>query len=340
MKVTMQHVANEVGVTKMTVSNAYSKPDRVSAELRERIFVAARRLGYGGPDAAARAFARGSIGVVGIILTDSPAEAFVDETAVVFMAAIADALSERALAMALVPGRTTPDRVPARDLALDGALVYGCSADSDALRTLLGRGLPLVTVDQEPVDGISAVNIDDYGGARRAAEHLAGLGHQHVAAVTVDDAGTGFTGHTTERLRGWRDGLGGRPLKLAARPGTLTEADGYELALDLLRQPERPTAILCFSDTAAFGVLGAAREAGLAVPEDLSVVGFDDSPAVARHGLTTVRQDLDAKGRAAVAALYAAMDAAAAGKAPSPQRLLLPTEIAVRNTTAPPRNQK
>ena len=336
MKVTMQQVADEVGVTKMTVSNAYSKPDRVSSEMRERIFDAARRLGYTGPDAAARAFARGSSGVVGIILTDAPAEAFADDVAVAFMAAIADTLSERALTMALVPGRTTADRVPARDLALDGAIVYGCSADSAAFRAMLTRGLPMVTVDQQPVDGIPAVNIDDYDGARQAAEHLARLGHRHIATVTVETPHTQWAGHITERLRGWRDGLGGHRPDVAARPGTLTETDGYELALGLLETPDRPTAILCFSDTAALGVLRAASQLGLSIPEDLSVVGFDDSLQAARTGLTTVHQDLRAKGHAAVNALYQAMDATDAAKAGPAQRILLPTHLSVRTSTAPP----
>ncbi|HEY8302176.1 MAG TPA: LacI family DNA-binding transcriptional regulator [Jatrophihabitans sp.] len=336
MKITMQDVADAVGVSRMTISNAYSRPDKLSAALRERIFEAARTLGYTGPDAAARAFARGSTGVVGIILTDTPAEAFVDEVAVSLMAAIADQLADRGLAMALVPGRVTADRVPARDLALDGAIGYGCSADSAAFGLMIGRRVPLVTVDQPPVDGVPAVNIDDYGGARQAAEHLARLGHRRVAAVTVA-MDQDVAGHAAERLRGWRDGLADRELQVAARPGTLTEAHGYELARSVLDSPERPTAVVCFSDTAALGVLRAADDVGLSVPEDLSVVGFDDSTAAARAGLSTVHQDVPAKGRAAVQALYEVMDADDTAAADPNPRILLPTQLTPRTSTAPPR---
>ncbi|MGZ4598804.1 MAG: LacI family DNA-binding transcriptional regulator [Oryzihumus sp.] len=333
-RVTMQQVADAVGVTKMTVSNAYSRPERLSPGMRERILATAAELGYAGPDATARALARGRSGVVGVLLTDSPLEAFVDEVAVEFMATIARGLSTRALSMTLLAASRTPELVPARDLPMDGVVVYGCSADSEALGVVLERRLPTVIVDQALVEGTSSVNIDDRGGARAAAAHLHALGHRRVAAISPAPV-AGYRGHTTERLQGWREGLDGGRLDAVTVAGTLSAADGAALARDLLSGPHPPTAVLCFSDTIAAGVLEAADQLGVRVPGDLSVVGFDDSPLAVRLGLTTVRQDVTTKGEAVVEALLRAMDARAADRPLPVARTQLPTELVVRTSTGP-----
>jgi DNA-binding LacI/PurR family transcriptional regulator len=110
-------------------------------------------------------------------------------------------------------------------------------------------------------------------------------------------------------------------------------------ARELLQRPDRPTAILCFSDVTAYRVIRTAEELGLRVPQDLSVVGFDDSPLARRMhpALTTVRQDVRAKGQAAAAALTSAIEAAQSGKKPPrAKRVVLPTELVIRASTAPP----
>src|SRR5690606_34131971 len=105
---------------------AFSRPDQLSAELRERILAAAEQLGYVGPDPAARALARGTVGAVGVLLTDRLSDAFQDAVATSFLAAVADALAARGLALTLLTPATGADTVPARDVAVDGALVYVC----------------------------------------------------------------------------------------------------------------------------------------------------------------------------------------------------------------------
>ena len=135
-------------------------------------------------------------------------------------------------------------------------------------------------------------------------------------------------------MLGWRDVLdaaGIEPLVATApyRPATAA----LDAALTLLDRPDRPTAVVCFSDAFALGVIRAAESLGLSVPGDVSVVGFDDSPiaAVTRPPLTTVRQDVARKGELAVASLLAVMR----GQQP-PDDVLLPTELVVRESTAPP----
>jgi DNA-binding LacI/PurR family transcriptional regulator len=349
--VTLQTIADRVGVSRMTVSNAFSKPDQLSVELRQRILTAADELGYAGPDPAARALARGTTSAVGVLLTDSLRAAFTDEVATMFLGAIADELAPTGFALTLLSSSERADVVPARDVPMDGALVYSCDTQSPAVNWLIRRKLPLVFVDQDPKPGIPSVNIDDRSGARAAAQHLIDLGHRRVGIVTTNLSGPDgvvvgdqdlSVGHVLrQRMLGWTDALDAAGIKptIVQQQRSGDEAGRVAGGL-LLDQQDRPTAILCFSDATAYGVVRAAEDRGIAIPGDLSLVGFDDNPVARRMRppLTTVRQDVDAKGRAAAAALTAMIQRAREGSAPTRARhLVLPTELVVRASTAPPR---
>ena len=307
----------------------------------------AEELGYAGPDAAGRALARRRTGLVGVLLTSSPDEAFENLVALRFVSAIARALTPRSLSLALLSGHQADGLVPATDIAMDGLVVYSCLADDETSRTLMKRRLPMVLVDQPARPGISSVNIEDEDGAAQASRHVVELGHREVAIVVPWlDAPEGVAGldpsilvegKLRARLRGWAGPLeqAGLPHRVIGLPWELDHADAMRLGERLLAGPRPPTAILCFSDLIARGVIEAAAARGLAVPRDLTVVGFDDDPlaAAGRPALTSVRQDLDAKGRAAARALFEAMDAGARGL---PTHTLLPTELVVRDSSAPP----
>jgi DNA-binding LacI/PurR family transcriptional regulator len=129
-KVTLQSIADRVGVSRMTVSNAFSRPDQLSADLREKILAAAAELGYVGPDPAARALARGRTGSVGLMLNERISEAFEDAVASKFLASVADALATHGLALTLLTRAEGTTFVPARDVAMDGVLVYICEPES------------------------------------------------------------------------------------------------------------------------------------------------------------------------------------------------------------------
>jgi DNA-binding LacI/PurR family transcriptional regulator len=350
-RVTLQTIADRVGVSRMTVSNAFSRPDQLSPAMRERIFAAAQELGYAGPDPTARALAKGTTGAVGIVLTDSLRYAFTDLVATSFLGAIADELAPTGLALTLLTSGGTGDIVPARDVAIDGALLYSCDVESPALGWLTRRRLPLVLVDQDPVDGFASVNVADRLGARAAAQHLVNLGHRRIGLMltgaagprgVIDDADHLVEGYPpTQRRLGWLDALhaaGITPLVVRERKSQADEV--RRTARLLLDRDDRPTAVLCFSDTVAFGVVQAAGDLGLHVPDDLSVVGFDDHPMAGqiRPALTTVRQDVEDKGRAAASALTAAIAGARTGATGEPRQVLLPTELIVRESTAPPRS--
>jgi DNA-binding LacI/PurR family transcriptional regulator len=255
------------------------------------------------------------------------------------------------LALTLLTSASGGDVVPARDVALDGAVVYSCDPTVSDVDWLLRRGLPLVFVDQDPVEGITSVNVDDRGGARAAAQHLIDLGHRRVAIMTAALGGVlGVLGDpledlarskhaSRERLLGYLDVLAAAGVTpVVHRQGHSDDEAAYVAALGLLAGDDRPTGVLCFSDVIAHGVVRAAEELGLEVPRDLSVVGFDDSPLARRlrPHLTTVRQDVAEKGRVSAAELRRTMAAVSEGVTAEVDRIVLPTELVVRDSTAPP----
>ena len=345
---TLQTIADAVGVSRMTVSNAFSRPDQLSAELRDRILSTATRLGYTGPDPSARALAKGAVGTIGLMLTDRWERAFSDEIATRLLAAISEELGASGRGLTLLGSSSDGTFVPSRDVPLDGALVYSCGANSEAVEFLVRRRLPLVFLDQRPVEGFPSLNIDDRGGATAAARHLVELGHRRVALITKVDAPLGLLADwrradapftSWSRLEGWAAGLaeaGIDPI-VVVNADDSSEAAGRQAAQPLLGMApgHRPTAVLAYSDRIAQGVIEAAHDAGLDVPADLSVVGFDDADfsARTRPTLTTVHQDVARKGHEATALLLEAI----ARRAPQhTDHRVLPTELVVRGSTAPP----
>jgi DNA-binding LacI/PurR family transcriptional regulator len=347
-RATLQTIADRVGVSRATVSNAFSRPDQLSTGLRARILAVADDLGYAGPDPTARMLARGSTGAVGVLLPESLRHAFTDEVLTGFLGAVADALGPTGLALTLLAPGDHGDVVPARDVPMDGALLCSVDPTSEAAGWLVRRGLPLVVVDQVPVEGMSSVSVEDRRGARAAARHLLDLGHRHVGILigglgpvprlVPRPAAGDVAGHTgQERLGGWLEVLepAGARVTVANHPyGYRSAADAARLLLDVA---DPPSAVLCFSDAMAADLVRVAEGLGVRVPDDVSVVGFDDSPLAGRlrPPLTTVRQDVDAKGRAAARALHDAVQRSHGGRPATPERVRLATELVVRGSAVP-----
>jgi len=355
-RVTLQTVADAVGVSRTTVSNAYSRPDQLAPDLRRRILGVAADLGYAGPDPAARSLRRGRAGAVGLLFSEALGYAFTDPAVVLFLQGVAEAGEPASVGLLLLPAPPgAPEAPGVRDAVVDGFLVYSVPDGYPGLRAVLDRRLPTVTVDEPVAPGPGPapgfVGIDDRAGARALAQHLLDLGHRRVGVVTdrmaPDDRRGRYDpgGHREapsrvgrERLAGYADALTAAGV---AWPGVPiveefpnTVAAGRAAASALLDVADPPTAILAITDQLALGVLVAARERGLRVPEDLSVTGFDDVPAAAHADppLTTVRQPLVEKGRAAARLLLDLI-------AERPTRHVdLPADLVVRASTAPPRS--
>jgi DNA-binding LacI/PurR family transcriptional regulator len=338
-RLTLATVAAELGVSRMTVSNAFNRPDQLSPELRARVLAKARELGYGGPDPGARALSRGKTGSIGVILDAPLTLAFSDPAAVQLMEGVASVCEERELGMALVPRITGKDAELVRSALVDGFVVYCMGDDDPRMDAMIERRLPFALIDHAPDSAALTVNVDDRGAARATAEHLVNLGHRRLGVVlgwdnphpTADEALQAMHYHVDrERLIGWREGIEGAgiPWDTVA----LASAPGFDLGTGrlaggkLLDDANRPTAIVCTSDVMALGVLQAARDRGVAVPQQLSVTGFDDTPEAVRAGLTTVHQPHREKGAAALRLLLGADQQAS---------VLLPTEFVPRSSTAP-----
>jgi LacI family transcriptional regulator len=219
---------------------------------------------------------------------------------------------------------------------VDGAALMGVDADDPELRRLARSGLPCVGVDVElGGDDAAYVASDNVGGGRLAVEHLVSLGHRRIATI----AGPMETRPGRDRLRGYRDAL--RDAGLAFRDEYVGMGDfyldsGVRAAAELLALDEPPTAIAAASDLMAVGALRAASAAGARVPDDLSVVGFDDIMLAAHlePALTTIRQDKAGLGAAAARALLARVDGPEEGVE---EHLTLEVQLVERATTAPAR---
>jgi DNA-binding LacI/PurR family transcriptional regulator len=348
-RATLQTIADRLGVSRSTVSNAYNRPDQLAPELRARILAVARELGYPGPDPAARRLRSGRSGVIGLLFTEALSYAFRDPAAVVFLRELAREAEAAGTALLLIPSPPGADAARAvRDAVVDSLCVYSMADGQPSVQAALDRRLPIVIVEEPVVPGHAFIGIDDRGGTRAAAAHVLALGHRRVAVVVdrlVPDGRTGAvdaareaaaTFHIgRERLAGYRDaleeaGIAWAHVPVQERPNELE--DGRLAGLALLRRDPRPTAILAATDQLALGAMRAAHELGLQVPGDVTVVGFDDVPeaATAAPPLTTVRQPLQEKGREA-ARMLAELQSGA-----PPRRVLLAVELVVRGSSAPP----
>jgi DNA-binding LacI/PurR family transcriptional regulator len=343
-RVRLRDVAERAGVSVGSASQAFGRPELVSKQVRERVLAAAKELGYAGPDPAARRLRTGRAGALGLIFSERLAYAFTDPAAPPFLRGVATEIQEAHSGLLLIPDSRNREEAArgVAEAAVDGFIVYSTPRNDPRVETALARRLPVVTVDQ-PRDAPTAfIGIDDRDAARSAAEHVRALGHERVGVISfvsaLDRHGALTLDLTTERRAGYSDGLGSawdEELVAIARPNA-PEA-GRRAALELLRLQPPPTAILAMTDVLAVGVLQAAGELGFRVPADVSVVGFDDSPAAALASppLTTVAQPHEEKGRLAAEWLIAAVEAGAAPR----RRAILPTELVVRQSTAAPRRE-
>lgn len=348
-RASLTRIANELGVSAKTVSNAFNRPDQLSADLRVRILETARRLGYAGPDPLARAFRMGRSDTVGVIYENGLSYAFDDPAAVTFLGGLAEVVEPVGMGLTLIPGSAAGYGEPGRIATsmIDGVVAYSLASDDPALANVRDRQLPLVTVDQPRLSGVPWVGIDDERAAAEVAEHLVSLGHRTVGIVSLGmnlaaDRGLHELGRLppiTLEVSARR--MAGYAHVLLARPGAgpvpvvhmadSTETEGAQGARILLQNAPDVTALICLSDRLAVGAYDALRERGRAIPDDVAIVGFDDI-ALARHlvpPLTTVSQPHREKGRLAGRALISLLDGD-----PAPVGDPLPATLVVRASTA------
>ena len=336
-RVTVRTLAEALGISVSTVSNAYNRPDQLSSKLRARILSKADELGYAGPDAAARALRSGRAEAVGVVLTERLSYAFSDPYAIGFLTGLCEVVEQRRISIVLMPLSLDGDELDVtvvRHAKIDALTTFGLSETHAAVTVAKARGIRLVLSDANSDPDSSWVAIDDAGGGRLLGSHVASLGHENVAvivdttrpagsvALELSDDEIAFVDYAA-RIRGLRERLPGRIRLVSA--GHNATASGRSAGRWLLTQPEPPTAIVALSDVLALGVLEATAELGMGVPRDVSVCGFDDITAAETAGLTTVRQPIRERGRR-VGELLIDPDS-------SDRQILLPIELIIRSST-------
>jgi alanine racemase len=346
-------VARRAGVSKTAVSFAFNQPENLKPATRERILAVASELGYR-PSPIARRLAARRTEQLGLVVPQPTHDTFANPFLAELVRGIGDACDEEGFSIVIVPP-FHGSIARAVDAALvDGLLLLGLAPNHPDLALARATGIAVVGLDIDhraggPLDGLDVITVDDEQGACEAAAHLRSLGHRSFCVVLMAehpmsslDERSGISGR---RLRGIRRGLGlaedadtaqdgAVRLHLLSAPVTF---EGGQQAFEAIQGIDpKPTAVVATSDVTAIGILRAAIDAGVRVPEELSIVGFDDIPAASwtTPRLTTVHQPIREKGRRAAQRLIAAIRA---GAEHQPAIEVLPTQLVVRDSTGPAR---
>jgi DNA-binding LacI/PurR family transcriptional regulator len=327
---TIYDVARRAGVSTATVSRALNGTGQIAAATRAAIEVAVAELGYR-PNTIARSLVTRSTQTIALLLPDITNPIYAE-----LVRGVQQVAFERDYTMLLC----TTDGDPAQEeryldllraKQVDGALVDGLVVPTARIARFVRDGFPIVCLDRDVRStAVPLVQVDNRAGARLAVEHLLSLGHRRIAHVRGPEAGI-----ADERVAGWTEALqaaGVEPDPALVAAGGWTEEDGFRATQALLESGAPFTAVFAANDLMAIGVLTALAQAGRRVPEDVSVVGFDDLrlAAYSTPPLTTVHQPAAEIARRATAILLELV----AGETPAQTKLLLEPELVVRASTA------
>jgi LacI family transcriptional regulator len=333
MIATMREVAERAGVSVTSVSHVINETRPVSYELRERVLAAMEELGYQ-PNLLARSLRSGKTHTIGTIVPDS-ADPFFAEV----VRGIEDTAFESGYSLIICNsdanlGKEAFYTDVLAEKQVDGILFLAVGVSTERILDLQQRGIPVVVVDRElPAANADVVVTDNAGGGWSATRHLIDLGHQHIGYI----AGPSDLTLSENRSTGYRKAL--EEADLAADDNLIVRGafdleSGYRAAHQLLAHSKRPTAIFACNDLMATGAICAAVELGLQVPEDLSVVGYDDIPLASYSNppLTTIAQPIYDLGVVATSMLLERLnDPDRPGR-----RIVLDIELRIRRSTAAP----
>lgn len=329
---TMADVARLARVSSQTVSRVLNDYEFIRPDTRERVLQAIDRLDYR-PNRAARTLATNRSRTIGVVATD-----YSSYGPATILWAVEEAARDQGYEVSVLSLRESDDRAVQAALdrlagqAVEGIVFIAPQSPSAHVPFVSYRDVPVVTVMGFASDNDTVVFLDSVAGSQLVTQHLIDLGHQRIAHL----AGSPEFAVSWSRIEGWRNALSAADLPAPPHvTGDWTVAGGYQAGVELLERVPDATAIYVANDHMALGLLLALHRAGRRVPDDISVVGFDDIPeaAYAIPPLTTVRQDFDEIGRQCIAALLEVM----AGTPAHSQAPILP-ELIVRESTAAPRD--
>jgi LacI family transcriptional regulator len=334
MSLTLEEIAELAGVSRSTVSRVINDRPNVRDQVRERVQQVIHDTGYQ-PHAAARSLVTRRTQIIAVVIPEAVTTLFKDPFFALLLFGVTETCNAHKyhLMLSLFNGPVDQEELYRRVVGgghLDGVLVASAHLNDSLFSKLLQDAVPFVVVGRHPDERINWIDVDNVGGARMAVEHLIRLGHTRIATIT----GPLSMAHAVDRLAGYRHALEAHQLAVDERlivEGDYTEPSGSLGAQRLLSAA--PTAIFVASDVMAVGALKALREAGLRVPQDVALVGFDDVPIAAaiEPALTTVHQPIEHLGSMAVDLLLNLLANPPQGQAPA-QRIVLPTHLLVRDS--------
>jgi LacI family transcriptional regulator len=326
---TLEEIAGLSGVSRSTVSRVINNDPYVSAATRERVMTVVRRLNYH-PNAAARGLATGRTRVLGLVIPTGVSALFTDPYFPLLIQGVTAACGSRDHSVMLWLADPEFERRTIRQIVsntlIDGVIVASSLMDDPLEQALADGEIPYVMVGRSPHQPhASYVDVENTQGAREAVAHLLRLGRRRVATIT----GPANMIAGVDRRDGYYAALKDRglaPDPLLVIEGDFSDAGGYAAMKRLL--PQHPDAVFAASDMMAVGALRALHEAGLRVPEDVALVGFDDMPIAAHTdpALTSVRQPIPRTGALAADTLIDLIEDPHA----APRRIVLPTELVLR----------
>jgi len=335
MTTNIRDVARAAGVSIATVSKVLNGYTTVSQKTKDKVLRIVRETGFR-PNTAARALVGQRSMTLGVLLTTGLAHPFFSN----IMVGMEQALKARGYDLIYLAQLSYHNREYSfvrhcQSRNVEGVVVFGFQPDDMDFAELIESGIPAVFIDLDMLGPRACyISSDNESGIGQAVGYLNGLGHRRIALIS--DLPDSYVGRL--RLQGYRNGL--QAAGMSYEPQLVAYSDysrenGREAMRTLLAASTPPTAVVCCSDYGAVGAIDAIREAGLSVPDDISVIGFDDLEIArnVRPALTTVRQDMAAIGRTSVELL----DDMIAGDASPSRAVIMPTELILRETCARPR---
>ncbi|MGQ9887149.1 MAG: LacI family DNA-binding transcriptional regulator [Aggregatilineales bacterium] len=331
---TVEDVAKRAGVSAMTVSRVINNSGYISQETRQRVEQAIAELGYV-PNALARGLRFKQTKTLALVLTDITNPFFTT-----LARGVEDTASKQSFSVMFCNTDESEEKEASYlnvlvQKQVDGVLLVPAQSAPESIAFLRERGVRFVVLDRR-IPGAEAdiVRGDSEQGAYALVRHLLELGHRRIAALSGPEA----VSTAADRVAGYQRALaesGLTPEPALVRYGSFTQESGYTMARAALAQPQPPTALFTGNNFIAIGALRAVREAGLRVPDDISLVTFDDLPAAAVVDpfLTVAAQPAYEMGRRATAVL---LERLAEGGPPAPQEIVLPAELIVRQSSGPP----
>lgn len=328
MSLTLEDIARQAGVSRATVSRVLNGDEHVRESTRNRVLEVLQQYNFQ-PNLAARGLAAGRTNVIGLVIPAGLSALFADPYFPILIQGATSVCNLRDYSLMLWLAEPEYERRTIRKILhgglLDGVIVSSSLMDDPIVQALYESKMPFILVGRHPTLDVNYVDVDNVAGGREATLHLIRLGHKRIATITGPlNMIAGY-----DRLEGYRQALEQRGLPYdpgLVAEGDFTEEGGYAAMQKLL--PLRPTAVFVASDAMAEGALRAIRQAGLRVPQDIALVGYDDTPVASRTTppLTTIRQPIARMGAVAVETL---LDLIGASKQHR-HHILLPVELVIR----------